>query len=68
MLACNKRPYPTAVSAALVLRRLKAANPGRGEVGIHPCPACHAFHLTSSKQAARNRWTVAALRQLQARI
>ena len=47
MLACTKRPYPTAVAAALALRRIRDASPRLREVGIYPCSACRAFHLTS---------------------
>ena len=60
MLACTKRPYPTAVAAALALRRIRDASPRLREVGIYPCSACRAFHLTSHTAAARNRWTLAA--------
>ena len=64
MLACTKRPYPTLVAAALVLRRIRDASPRRREVGIHPCSVCRAFHLTSHTSAARNRWTLEALAML----
>lgn len=61
MPACQKRPYPTPARAARVLHRIRSEHPERGEVGIHPCQACHAWHLTSAPAAAHNRWTIAAL-------
>jgi len=65
--ACSKRSYPSAFSAALALRKLQAAHPGRGEVGVHPCFAGHgAWHLTSQPAAARSRWTTSALAKLAA--
>lgn len=64
MPACNKHSYPTPIAAALVLRRIKMRKPARGEVGIHPCRVCHAWHLTSKADAARNRWTVTALESI----
>lgn len=64
MPACQKRPYPTPTSAARVLRRIRTEHPTRGEVGIHPCHACHAWHLTSDRAAVRNRWTATALAKL----
>ena len=67
MPACIKRPFPTAVAAALALRQIQAANPNRSEVGVHPCFAGHnAWHLTSNAAAARNRWTLSALAKLAA--
>ena len=39
MLACTKRPYPTAVAAALALRRIQDASLRLREVGIYPCSA-----------------------------
>jgi hypothetical protein len=63
--ACSKRSYPSAISAALALRKIQTAHPGRGEVGVHPCFAGHrAWHLTSQPAAAHNRWTVSALAKL----
>ena len=63
--ACSKRSYAGAVSAALALRRIQAAHPGHGEVGVHPCFAGHkAWHLTSQAAAAHNRWTTSALAKL----
>ncbi len=64
MPACQKRPYPTPAIAARVLRRIRSEHPARGEVGIHPCQTCHAWHLTSAQAAARNRWTATALAKL----
>lgn len=63
MPACTKRQYPSVAAAALALRRIRADHPERGEVGIHPCSDCRAFHLTSDGGAARNRWTVRPLRR-----
>jgi hypothetical protein len=62
MPACSKRPYPTAAEAARALRHIRLAHPDRGEVGIHPCRTCHAFHLTSASGSGRNKWTVRALK------
>ena len=64
MPACQKRPYPTPTSAARVLRRIRTEHPARGEVGIHPCRTCHAWHLTSDRAAAGKRWTATALAKL----
>lgn len=66
MPACAKLPYPTPVAAARALRGIRATSPTRGEVGLHPCSACHAWHLTSAPSAARNRWTREALGRLAA--
>jgi len=67
MSACIKRSFPTAVAAALALRKIQAAHPDRGEVGVHPCFTGHnAWHLTSNAAAAHNRWTVSALAKLAA--
>ena len=63
--ACSKRSYPSAISAALALRKIQAAHPGRREVGVYPCFAGHtAWHLTSHAAAAHNRWTTSALAKL----
>lgn len=61
MHACTKIPYPTIYAAALALRRLRSSSNRRREVGIHPCPQCAAFHLTSAPSSARNRWTTLAM-------
>lgn len=61
MPACSRQSYPTPIAAALVLRGIKTRKPERAEAGIHPCPTCHAWHLTSKADAARNRRTIAAL-------
>jgi len=62
MPACTKRPYPTAVAARVALNRIRTAHPERGEIGIHPCSECGAFHLTSAASATRNKWTASPSR------
>lgn len=57
MPACSKKPYANAVLARLALRRIRESSPDRGEIGIHPCASCSAFHLTSDSGSARNKWT-----------
>ena len=61
MHACTKIPYPTIYAAALALREIRSSSERRREVGIHPCARCSAFHLTSDRSSARNRWTTAGL-------
>jgi len=61
MHACTKIPYPTMYAAALALREIQSSSTRRREVGIHPCPQCAAFHLTSARSSARNRWTTLAM-------
>lgn len=60
MPACTKLPYSTLAAARRALHGIRGAHPERGEVGIHPCSECRAFHLTSAASAARNRWTASS--------
>lgn len=52
MRACPKIPYPSPAAAARALQAVRS-DPRRTEVGIHPCAACHAFHLTSDRKSAK---------------
>ncbi len=61
MPACTKSPLPTLYAAGVSLRAIRRDHPDRGEVGIHPCPSCHAFHLTSARGSDRNKWTRRAM-------
>lgn len=62
MPTCLKVPYPNAHAAALALRRIRS-DPRRAESGIHPCFHGHVgWHLTSKASAARNKWTIEAVR------
>jgi hypothetical protein len=65
MRPCLKVSYPTPTAAALALLALRR-NVGRDEVAIHPCAQCHAFHLTSDRASASNRWTALGMRKVSA--
>jgi hypothetical protein len=50
MTGCPKIPYPAAVAARLAMRAIQRKSVTRGGAtpqGVYPCPACHAWHLTS---------------------
>ena len=58
-MTCSKVSYATVFAARAALqaiqRRRDAAN--RVECAVYPCAEHHAFHLTSNRSAARNRWS-----------
>lgn len=58
-MTCTKIPYESLSSAHAALSALKRKREGSGrtECAIHPCTEHHAFHITSDKRSARNRWT-----------
>lgn len=60
----DERSFKSSIEAALVLIAIRRRHPERAEAGIHPCPTCSAFHLTSDRRSARNRWTREALQRL----
>ena len=58
-MSCNKIPYKSLSIAQASLRALARRRGGsaRVECAIYPCAEHHAFHLTSNRSAARNRWS-----------
>lgn len=62
MASCSKIRYPNPAAAVLALRAIQRAR--AGERGIHPCPTCRGFHLTSDRKSATNKWTRLGLAQV----
>lgn len=58
-MACEKRPFPTPITAARALRAIRrryASTSRRLPVTIHPCVECQCWHLTSRRRSGQARW------------
>lgn len=63
-MTCHKLAYSSLHQAGEALMAIsRIEDPRRRECGVHPCSTCHAWHLTSSNGAERNRWTSMALKR-----
>jgi hypothetical protein len=59
MTGCSKIPYPTVLAARLAMRAIQRRTVTRGGTtpqGVYPCPACHAWHLTSQQISGKAWW------------
>ena len=59
MDSCSKIPYLTADIAGIAMQSIRRRSPAgkRLPEGIHPCSECRAWHVTSKRGSARNKWT-----------
>ena len=59
MEPCTKKTYPSRGEALFALARIRSNThaPGRRVPnGIHPCAACHAWHVTSHAKGKGRRY------------
>lgn len=59
MPACSKIPYPNLAAAKFAAAQIAADYRRRGITrvprGVHPCAACHCWHVTSHRTKAEFR-------------
>lgn len=58
MPECSKVRYPTARAAGRALVHIQKAKRARGltsPVAVHPCAACHQWHITSKRVAGKQK-------------
>ena len=57
MQTCHKISFTLRAAKRALIKIWASNNPTRQEIAVYPCQQCHAFHLTSDKTSASNKWT-----------
>lgn len=60
MQKCNKISYPTPTVALRAARQIRQSFTAKGRAtlpcGVHPCPVCHSWHITSHQ--VQRKWRI----------